>query len=66
MGTSHGVTGWPCKAPDDEADLVTLPSAREGPHRDIVGAVPPRCKNLCLKGLTLLLTHFKGLFRGPR
>ena len=47
MGTSHGATFWPCKAPDDEADLVRLPGARRAVHRDLVGVLEVVCGLAC-------------------
>ena len=51
VGASHGTTGWACKAATQEADLPRLQRARRGLHREIVGAVQGRSRNLCLKGL---------------
>ena len=51
MRASHGTAGWACKAVSDEADLVRRTSARRGRHRELVGAVQAKSRNLCVKGL---------------
>ena len=51
---SHSATGWACKAPSHDDDLVRRRSALEAVHREIVGAVQGRFINLCAKGLTKL------------
>ena len=53
MGASHGTAGWVCKAAGHAADLarlMRLRSARRSLHREIVGAVQGRIRNLCVKG----------------
>ena len=47
MGASHGTADWACKAATQEADLPRLQRARRGLHREIVGAVQGRSRNLC-------------------
>ena len=46
MRANHGAAGWACKAAGRVADLARLTRARRSLHRDLVGAVRRRSRNL--------------------